>query len=102
MVGRAAMRPLLRPLFLPLLAIVLLVTAASCAAVTSNRGRRVPEQGWAVAGPSGTLEVRVRLGDLGGVAGYPRGKRLYYAAHHGDVEVMPPSPLGITRADQQF
>src|SRR5687767_13566274 len=81
------------------LCLVLLVTA--CASV-AHRGRPVPDQGWLVASPTGNLEVRVVLQDLGGTAGYPAGKRLYYAAALDDHQVLLPSPLGITRADQQF
>jgi hypothetical protein len=82
------------------LTLVLLV-AAGCAAVPA-RGRKIPASGWLIASPSGDLEVKVELSDLGGTAGYPAGHRLYYSARLGDSQVVFPSPLGITRADQQF
>lgn len=87
----------------------LVLVATACASTSSSphplpHPRPGPDLAWRVTSPGGALEVHVTLQDLGGgrTADYPAGKRLYYSARHHDTEVVLPSPLGITRADQQF
>lgn len=63
------------------------------------------QNSWSLLSPDSGLRGTVQLADLAGQAGYPSGARLYYSVSiHGPsfVEVVPPSPLGITREDQGF
>jgi alpha-glucosidase len=61
---------------------------------------------WTATSPGGLISVQVRIADLAGTAYYPAGPRLYYRvmAGAGDarVEALTWSPLGISRADQDF
>lgn len=65
----------------------------------------VAQTSWSVSSPSGTVRGTVQLANLGGQAGYPSAERLYYSVDVNGptfLEVMPPSPLGITRQDAAF
>jgi hypothetical protein len=57
--------------------------------------------------PKGTTRIVAILADLGGEPGYQDGARLYYRVEHRGqqgrtVVVLPWSPLGVRRADQDF
>lgn len=56
--------------------------------------------------PSGTTRIVAVLADLGGEPGYEPGARLYYRVEHGNKQarsvVLPWSPLGVHRGDQNF
>ncbi len=65
------------------------------------------EQRWALASPDGNVVATLALTAPQQVAEYPADKvRLYYRIEHGAeenrTEILPWSPLGITRDDQAF
>jgi alpha-glucosidase len=95
----------LRPLSLIVTA-VLFTNLAACATRPPPAPPK-PDEGWLTASPGGVIRVQVRIFDLGGTAGYPDGRRLYYRAFLQGPEATPGplldwSPLGVTRADQDF
>jgi hypothetical protein len=61
---------------------------------------------WTVVSPGGAVRATVTLADAGGAGPYAAGQRLYYRVEAGGpsayVEVVPLSPLGITRGDDAF
>jgi alpha-glucosidase len=57
---------------------------------------------WTLASPDGAVQATVQLSDSGGKADYPAGVRLYYSVSLDNQVALPLSPLGITRADQDF
>jgi hypothetical protein len=69
-----------------------------------------PVQGqtsWTILSPGDKVKANVQLADLGGQADYPSGKlRLYFSVSAGGPsaysEVIPPSPMGLERSDQNF
>ncbi len=81
-------------LFLP--AVIILALGSP-----SARGER-----WQIDSPDGAVGVSVVLEDLGAQEDYSPGARLYYRIERksaaGAATVLPDSPLGITRADQDF
>jgi alpha-glucosidase len=89
----------------PLLSLLATVTLIACATRPPPPVRK-PDEGWLTTSPGGLTAVQVRVIDLGGTAGYPDGPRLYYRAFQGAEGTRSPlldwSPLGITRADQDF
>ena len=82
------------------MAIMVFMSALSWAALAAEP---VPDR-WSVVSPDGQLTATLLLTAVG-EAGYPANRtRLYYRIEHGQgeraAEVLPLSPLGITRADQ--
>jgi hypothetical protein len=61
---------------------------------------------WTIVSPGDVLRATIELADRGGVSGYPAGERLYYTVQAGGpsayTTVLESSPLGLTRADQDF
>ncbi len=82
------------------LAVLAAGALVGCAGRQHGPARSLDE--WTVGSPGGVVQVNVRLMDLGGTAGYTAGRRLYYRALHGPVEVLAWSPLGLTRDDEDF
>ncbi len=63
----------------------------------------VAQTTWEVKSPDGRAAISVKLIDPGQAADYPAGKtRLYYEVKYDGTVVLPLSPLGITRKDQDF
>src|SRR4051794_16127114 len=89
----------------PLLSLLAAATLIACATKPPPPARK-PDEGWLTTSAGGLVSVQVRVFDLGGTAGYPDGPRLYYRAFQGAEGARSPlldwSPLGITRADQDF
>ncbi len=65
-------------------------------------GRPHAQTSWTLASPDGAVQATVQLADSGGKADYPTGVRLYYSVSLDNQVALPLSPLGITRADQDF
>ncbi len=83
-----------RAMVVPVVGGILLVLAAQTA---------FGQTAWKVTSPDDKVTLAVRLADPGQVADYPTGKvRLYYEVLCGNAVVLPLSPLGITRDDQDF
>ncbi len=83
-----------RAMITPVLGGFLLVLAAQTA---------FGQTAWKVTSPDGGVTLAVRLADAGQVADYEAGKaRLYYEVLCKDAVVLPLSPLGIARQDQDF
>jgi hypothetical protein len=80
--------------------------ATSTGGAGGTGGSLDTESSWTIVSPGDVVRATVELADKGGVSGYPAGVRLYYTVQTGGptayATVLEDSPLGITRADQDF
>jgi hypothetical protein len=78
------------------------IAAASFLVVLSAQSL-LAQASWQVGSPSGYMTIGLRLAAPGKVADYPvANKRLYYDVTYRGERIVALSPLGITRADQDF
>jgi alpha-glucosidase len=96
----------MRRLLLRTLVVLAGLSFLACASANKKRTGVMPAEGWSIRSPGGQITVEVRSFAPQGVSEYPGQPRLYYRAFVGGgearFEMLRWSPLGITRADEDF